>query len=279
MKNYILYNPLSANGKNADMLKALEEKIGEHELKSVLDLDDKIGFLKSLDATDRIYLIGGDGTINKFANGIKGYTLVNEVYYCAGGTGNDFITDEKAKSKDGLILLNPYLKHLPTLYVNDEELLFINGVGYGLDGYCCSLGLEQAKKSPKPVNYTAIAIKLLLFKYKRRNAKITVDGVTKTYKRVWLAPTMLGRFYGGGMMVTPNQMRDSGKVSCGIMYGSGKLKTLMVFPSIFKGEHVLHKEMFEVLEGKDILVEFDRPTDLQVDGEVFYNVTKYRVKA
>ncbi len=47
---------------------------------------------------------------------------------------------------------------------------------------------------------TAIAIKGLLFHYRPTNAVITVDGVTHTYKKVWLVPTMNGRYYGGGMM-------------------------------------------------------------------------------
>lgn len=92
---------------------------------------------------------------------------------------------------------------------------------------------------------------------------------------------MHGRFYGGGMMNAPNQVRNNpdGTLSVVIMYGSGKLKTLMVFPSIFKGEHISHTEMVEVLTGRDITVHFDAPTALQIDGETIKNVTEYSVKA
>ena len=92
---------------------------------------------------------------------------------------------------------------------------------------------------------------------------------------------MKGRFYGGGMMVAPKQNRfdEERKVTSVVMYGSGKLKTLVVFPSIFKGEHVKHSEMVEVRKGKRVTVEFDRPTALQIDGETVLNVTKYEVIA
>ena len=134
-------------------------------------------------------------------------------------------------------------------------------------------------KSDKPVNYTAIAIKGLLFHFHPANAEVTVDGKTKRYRRVWLAPTMNGRFYGGGMMVTPDQHRGNaeGKVSVCVMHGSGKIKTLAVFPSIFKGGHVKHTEMVEILTGHDIEVRFDRPCALQIDGETIRNVTSYSV--
>ena len=91
---------------------------------------------------------------------------------------------------------------------------------------------------------------------------------------------MHGRYYGGGMDVTPGQDRlEKTTETCGVMYGSGKLKTLMVFPSIFKGEHVKHTEMFTQLEGDRISVKFDVPTAVQIDGETILGVTEYSVES
>ena len=119
----------------------------------------------------------------------------------------------------------------------------------------------------------------MLFHYKPTNATVTVDGVKHSYKRVWLAPTMNGKFYGGGMMPTPNQDRMSGKLSVMVYHNLGKLKALAVFPSIFKGEHVKHKKNIAILEGRKITVEFDRPTPLQIDGETILGVSSYTVNA
>ena len=82
-------------------------------------------------------------------------------------------------------------------------------------------------------------------------------------------------------MTAPAQVRNNpdGTLSVVVMHGSRKLKTLMVFPSIFKGEHVSHTEMVDVITGKDITVRFDRPTVLQIDGETIKNVTEYSVRA
>ena len=89
---------------------------------------------------------------------------------------------------------------------------------------------------------------------------------------------MNGRFYGGGMMATPGQDRLNKEhtLSSMLFYGKGRLRTLMAFPSIFKGEHIAHKDMVAIHTGKDITVEFDRPTALQIDGETVLGVTKYR---
>lgn len=170
--------------------------------------------------------------------------------------------------------------HLPIVYVNGITKKFINGIGFGIDGYCCEVGDALKEKSNKPINYTSIAIKGLLFHFKPVTAKVTVDGVTEEFTKVWLAPTMKGRFYGGGMMVAPNQDRNKiGVVTTVVYHTPSKIKALMAFPSIFKGEHIKKEKMVKVFTGKEIKVEFDKPTALQIDGETIQNVTSYMVRA
>lgn len=120
-----------------------------------------------------------------------------------------------------------------------------------------------------------------LFMYKPTSAVVTVDGVKHTYKHVWLAPTMNGRYYGGGMIPTPQQDRlvQPKQLSVMVFRSPGKLKALAVFPSIFKGEHIKHTDVVEVLTGQEITVQFDRPAPLQNDGETIPDVTTYRASA
>ena len=280
---YILFNPKSRNGNNQDIMSNLETIIGEKvENKiSVLDKEKYKETLNILTKEDTLYIVGGDGTLHYFVNDIDNDKVEYDIYSYAGGTGNDFYADVKKESDTKLIKINEYIKDLPSVTINGVTKKFINGIGFGIDGYCCEKGDELQAKSDKPVNYTAIAIKGLLFHYKTPRAKVTVDGVTKEYKKVWLAPTMKGRFYGGGMMVAPEQNRlDPNKtVTSVVWHKSGKLRTLMVFPSIFKGEHVKQKKLIEIVEGHHVVVEFSRPTALQIDGETVSGVTKYEVKA
>ena len=139
----------------------------------------------------------------------------------------------------------------------------------------------RKKSNGKPVNYTSIAIKGLLYDFKPTDATVIIDGKETRYKKVWIAPTMHGRFYGGGMIAAPDQRRDApdGKFSVVIWHGSGKLKTLMVFPSIFKGEHVKHTECIDIVKADDVTVKFDKPCALQIDGETILSVTEYSAKS
>lgn len=228
---------------------------------------------------DCIVLCGGDGTLNRFANHTDGIEMHNPILYFPIGTGNDFAHDLGYSKESDPFPITEYLKSLPQVTVKNKAYRFINGIGFGIDGYCCEVG-DRLKEIPgKKVNYTSIAVKGLLFHYKPTNARITVDGRTYTYQRVWLAPTMNGRFYGGGMMPTPAQKRNSGSLSTMVFHNAGKLKALTIFPSIFSGKHVQHKAQVEILTGREIRVEFDRPVALQIDGETVKDVTSYTATA
>ncbi|MGN0669256.1 MAG: diacylglycerol/lipid kinase family protein [Oscillospiraceae bacterium] len=268
-----LYNPLASNGRGRENAAKLAEVLDEQ----ISFKDIREAKISDIPAEDKIVICGGDGTISHLVNTIG--EPERDIYYYAAGSGNDFTRDI---GENGVILLNPYLKNLPTVEVKGKSYKVLNGVGYGIDGYCCEVGDEMRAKNPgKEINYSGIAIKGLLFHFKPANATVTVDGKEHKFKKVWLAPAMNGRYYGGGMCIAPEQDRLNAerKLSVVVMHGSGKLKTLVVFPSIFKGEHVKHTEMVEILTGHTIEVKFDRPTALQVDGETIKNVESYVIKS
>ena len=280
--HYILYNTLSGNKKGLESARLLVGNLAPENatLVDVFTITDYADFWKNVDIeNDTVILSGGDGTLNRFINANIGLALPKSLFYYPSGSGNDFKNDV-AKNSSDLIPLHKYIDDLPCVIINGKTSYFINGIGYGIDGYCCEVGDRLREKSNKPVNYTAIAIKGILFHFQSASAKVTVDGVTKEYQRVWIAPTMKGRFYGGGMMVAPAQNRfdSEGKVSVGVFHNASKLKILTILPSVFEGKHVKHTKQFEVRTGHEITVEFDRPTPLQIDGETVLGVTSYTVK-
>ena len=283
MKYYILFNEKAGNGQSELRARALADSYeGEIVYMDILKIDDYSSFVSALTPADIVVLFGGDGTLNRFVNNLEGLTLPCDVLYCATGSGNDFHNDINKNCLDGPLQINKYLVDLPSVEVKGVTYRFLNGVGYGIDGYCCEVGdAMKAKKPTKSVNYTSIAIKGLLFHYKPTSAKVCVDGEEFSYKKVWIAPTMSGRFYGGGMMAAPKQARRNPDrtLSLVVLHGTGKLKTLMIFPSIFKGEHIKDEKHVAVHVGKEITVTFDRPVALQIDGETILGVTSYTARS
>ena len=277
----VLYNPLSSTGKGEEKARILTEKLGTDStvvFQSLLDIPDKRQFLNELGPDVIPVITGGDGTLSRFVNSLGG-NPTRDIYYYPAGTGNDFLNDLNKTGDTDPFLLNPYITDLPHIHFNGESHVFINGVGYGIDGYVCEEGERIRQKTGKPINYTGTAVKGLLGAYKQTRAVVTVDGKTMEFDHVWMTPTMLGRFFGGGMMCAPGQDRlnPDGTVSLMVMRCRSKLRTLLLFPSIFKGKHVKVTRIVSVFKGHDIRVRFDRPTALQIDGEVFSGVTEYTV--
>lgn len=279
MKKYVLYNPVAGNGNGRLQAKKLAERFGEDELVlcDVREIERHEDFFAQLDKGADVIVCGGDGTLNRFVNAVRGLKIENPLYYFACGSGNDFLRD--VEHDNGLVSLSPYLENLPTVSVQGKDYVFLNGVGYGIDGYCCEVGDKLRLQKPgEAINYTGIAIKGLLFHYKPVNATVIVDGKEYRFKKVWLAPTMNGRFYGGGMLPAPEQRREDTKISVMVFHGTGKIKSLLIFPSIFKGEHVKKAKHISVFSGNEITVRYDEPRALQIDGETIVNVSQYTAR-
>ena len=278
---YVLMNPKANNGEGEKDAREWAKCLnGKTTFINVLETEDMKGFLSSLNEEDEIVVSGGDGTVHHFANNAVELGLKNKMYYVKSGSGNDFYRDNKEYVDDlGRIPLNKFLENLPVVTVNGIKKRFLNGAAFGLDGETCKVGEEIRATTTKKINYTSIAIKLLLGKFKLKNATVTVDGVTKYYKHVWLATTMKGKYYGGGMKAAPSQDRfdEEGKVSFVCLHKRSRIGTLLVFPTYSKGEHE-GKKWADVITGKKIEVKFDKPCAIQIDGEVIDNVTSYTVE-
>lgn len=284
LKYIVLYNSIAGKGAGRDSALGLDKILtdGELEYYDVTEVKDYRPILDGLLPDDVIVVSGGDGTLNRFVNDMAaaGFDYGNKVMYYATGSGNDFLKDLGLEKGTPPFDITKYVRDLPTAIIKGEEYKVLNGVGFGIDGYVCAEGDRiRREKKKDSINYTAIALKGLAYAFKPVNAAVTVDGVTKNYKKVWLAPSMNGRYFGGGMMIAPGQDRlnHSGTVSVVAVHDLSTFMILVLFPGIFKGIHVKYKKYVEIIEGKEVTVKFDRACQLQIDGETMDGITEYSV--
>lgn len=280
--NYLFYNPSARNGKAAEDLQLIKKTLDgqDVEIYAVTDIDDYVSVIDKIQPEDIVYIVGGDGTLNRFINDSTNLRILGDIFFYSAGTGNDFKHDVDPDNSLYRIRLNDYIRSLPTVTVGGVTYKFVNGIGFGIDGYCCEEGDRQRAAGRQDINYSAIAVKGCLFRFKPYGADITVDGETRHYDKVWLAPTMFGKYYGGGMKVAPEQDRNNPQhtVTNVVIHGTGRLKTLIRFTKIFSGEHTKCTDMVDIRTGHEVRVVFDRPCALQIDGETVKNVTEYTVR-
>ncbi len=186
MINRVLYNPLSGKSNGRERAEKIRGYYPEETVFCDVTVAEDINeLIKKAGDDDRIIICGGDGTLNNFVNSIEAATLdilKRRLFYYPTGSGNDFYLDVTGNKRGAPIELYEYIKDLPVVRVKGEERKFINGVGYGLDGYACAEVERIRKETGKIAKYTSIAIKGLLYNFKPQDAAITVDGVRHEYR-------------------------------------------------------------------------------------------------
>ena len=139
MNYQILFNPYAKSGHGANEARALDTILAGDQLTytSMPDIRDYAAFFASIAKTDRVLIAGGDGTLNRFINDTAGVGIPNELLYFGVGSGNDFLHDLGKEKGAAPFPVKKYLENLPTVTVKGRTYRFLNGIGYGIDGYCC----------------------------------------------------------------------------------------------------------------------------------------------
>ncbi|MCR4955876.1 MAG: diacylglycerol kinase family protein [Lachnospiraceae bacterium] len=279
---YVLYNPLANNGRGKEEAEAAMMKMkGDKVFLDIRKAREIPLFLDSMKEEDVLVISGGDGTLHHFANQLQGYELKHKIYFYPAGSGNDFCNDIEYNKENGPVEINSYLEHLPYAQFKGIRKYFLNNYSMGIDGYVCEKADEHRKRKKQKINYTSIALKGLAYDFKPSRAKITIDNKCYEFEDVWMAPTMKGRFVGGGMMVAPMQERSAKdhSLTLVVVHAKHRSRLLSIFPKIFEGKHVGYTNYVSFFNVKHAKVEFDRPMPVQIDGEVYLNVKEYEVFA
>lgn len=277
----VLYNPHSGGGKGLAIAKEIEQLMGNNNYSymDITAINDFGTFVSALSPNMNIILTGGDGTLNSFINKIGDTEIKNNIYFYASGSGNDFARDIGFKKRTKPIIINDYIKNLPSVNIEGKDYKFINCIGSGMDGYCCGEVERLRALSKKRGNYLYAATKALLYAYKPCTAHVNVDGKDFTFKNTWLVPTMNGRYFGGGFMAAPKQDRlnQDHSLSVVAMYSRNFIKIIIAFILIMFGKHTIMKSMITVIEGHNISVKLDRKATLQIDGETIPDISEYTI--
>jgi diacylglycerol kinase (ATP) len=273
----LLYNPLSRNGKNERFIEKIKNELKKQGhavvVYSLLTIDNPQAFISDCHEDDRIILVGGDGTINRLANRIYGMQIKQKIYMYQAGTGNDFIRSLKTKNK--IVPISDYINTLPYVEYDDEKKYFLNGAGAGLDGYTGYL-VNNSRFKKNKLNYFRHTFEAFA-KFKPMGAHVTIDGKTWYEKKLWFASVMHGPYFGGGMKIAPKASRDNHELDLVVVRKVPKWLLIFIFPTIYLGWHTMFKSYVKIIKGHEVTIVFDKPTYMQIDGDVEYPIEKIKV--
>lgn len=222
-----------------------------------------------LEAFDGVVAVGGDGTLFEVINGLmkERERIPIPVGQIPVGTGNSFIRDlgiftledAVAKISDG---------HLAdvdvgTFSCSDGDFYFVNLLGAGFVSNVAACAVKYKKLGA--LSYILGVLEELV-KLSSVPSRLTIDG-TEYERDLLFVEICNSRFTGGDMMMAPEAGLNDGLLDVVVVSKITRRKLLKLFPTLFKGTHVLDDSV-EVIRGKDIKLESAEPMGLNADGEV-----------
>lgn len=266
----IIHNPLSSNRKSKKTtlkyVKFFKKYKIPFRLRSTLKIKDLNAFLdKNEKITDILYL-GGDGSINYLINNVNINDIKQKIYLGKSGSGNDFLRTLK-KYKEADITIGQAKTNIGTTK-------FINGCGLGFDGLVCHYVNNDKKKGK--LSYFINVFRSII-KYQPVEIDLTVDNQEYHFKKVFISAIQNGKYFGGGMKVSPNaDPRDDQFVIC-VAHNLSKLFLQLVLVIIYPGWHRALKRKVKMLTGTNIKICHPHETYFQADGEVMGNINQVEI--
>lgn len=267
---------MSNAGKTAKSILKLAKKLQKKGEKSflvnLLELKDINKVIEGIKPEDILVIAGGDGTLHRLVNHHLFRELRNRVFMYKSGRGNDFCRGHKGKFFE----ITKEISSLPLVSFNDKSSYFVNGVGMGIDALTCKIQMDNFYIGKKE-SYFKIAFQAFK-KFKPFTVKANIDGKEYTFNKAWFFVIQNGKYFGGGMKVSPESKREDDVLEFCVVHNVGFRKLLLIFPLIFLGKHTIAKKSVTFIKGKNFEI---IPSDwriMQKDGEVETAVEMITVK-
>lgn len=229
----------------------------------------------SIDGTDLVISIGGDGTCNEVINGIM-KTKSRPVFgIIPNGTGNDY------HRMLGQFNAGEFIKAIKEVQQKNIDITLIEGnfdskyslniVGCGLDGFAVK-NYEKTKDNKLiggAIGYILATLKAIL-KFKPQNLKIKAD--TFTYQgKVLMACMCKGRALGHGMVVNTEAELDNGLLSISLFGDVKMIHYLKNYSKFKKGKPLIHPEV-QYHQATEVIIEGNEDVYIEADGELVGNL-------
>ncbi|MEA3423068.1 MAG: diacylglycerol kinase family protein [Bacillota bacterium] len=282
----IIINPVAGKGKGLAVRDKLLNELDKAKITYDIIISsyegeiEKIALDADIERITEIIVLGGDGTVVEAINGIINKKIRLGIIPI--GTGNDFfrsiqpkidIDDAIKKIVDEKIILSDVGK------INDTY--FLNVSGFGMDSYILE-NLKKIKKYIKGSIAYTVSTFYTLFSYRSKKVYIEIDGI-QLERDIMLVSICNGKYFGGGMMISPNASIDDGQFELIIVKKMSILRFIKLFGKIFKGTHLFVDEV-EEFKGKKFKIKSDVEIPINVDGNLIgvtpleINVTNYKLE-
>ncbi len=220
---------------------------------------------------DALIVVGGDGMVHLGVNACAGTAVPLGIV--AAGTGNDSAATHDLP-RDPVLATRSAVQALQAAEYRELDAAMVrtaDGVKHWFLAVL-SLGFDAvvAERANRmrwptgPARYNvAVALQLPLFRPPTYHLRLDDEPLST---RAMLVSVANGSTFGGGMKIAPDAASDDGLLDVVLLRPVPILEFVKVFPSVFKGTHVLHPQV-SIRRARRIEVSVDRPLIAYADGE------------
>ena len=251
----------------------------DHEIYAPHSSGDSINFIKDYlenhpDEEVRFYACGGDGTINKVATGIVGFSNAS-MTALPFGTGNDYVkyfgSAEKFKNISSVIHGEERLVDI--MKVNEKYAL--NSTHFGLDSVVAKAmnklrrNIIFGKKRAYP-----FAVVWGFIAGMRNKCIVYADGEQLNTSDILLCTVSNGKYVGGSYFNAPNSLNDDGLLEVCLVKPVPRLKFLGLIKYYVAGTHIDNPRFKDIVvyrQAKRVRIEGPEGFCVSIDGEIYKN--------
>jgi diacylglycerol kinase (ATP) len=281
MKSRLIINPVSGTDSAPDHLQtinaALRAAFGEMDIVMTVGANDAAGAAEAAareGSYDRLFVAGGDGTLNEAINGVARVPGAFERItfgLVPLGTGNDFATalglPEEIEAAIEILLAG----HTVLADVGDlNGRRFVNVSAGGFIAEVSDAVNPQLKTIAGKLAYL-IGGAQVLFDYEPVPASVRLteaDG--RTLERaldVQMFAVCNSRLVGGGRLIAPHAVIDDGLLDLCLVEAMPMLEFVGLLSSVAGGEHLADPRV-SYLRARELELSFARTIKVNTDGEV-----------
>ena len=267
-KTVVVVNPISGVGKQKKIETLLKENLNQDLFDYTVRYTEHIhhGTEIAREAVDQGYdcvvAVGGDGSVNDVAQGLKDSGVTMGIIPCGSGNGLARSLKIPLSPASAIKLLNQRNEHFIDSIVINNKYISVNAAGVGFDAYIARL--MKAAKTRGFAAYTNLILREYA-SYQSNSYRLTVDGRTLE-RSAWFIAVANGRQFGYNLSVAPKANLSDGLIDISIIDKIPLDHILITAPMAFMNllDHSQHAEMFRA---KELVIEGNVHKWVNIDGE------------
>lgn len=275
----IVFNPNARNGKNKKTATTVSSYLESHNIQhDLVETQSKEDALQSAADSKKngytaVISLGGDGTAHYIANGA--IQANNTLGLLPAGSGNDFagalgLDADIEKSLNVLVTGRRQRINVVKVTTSEGKHYSINMVDAGVGAKVALASETSLKWLSGPIKYNLISFKTIM-RYKKIPTMIQIDDTNPREFNLTMIILGFGQTAGSGMHFLPDSRFHNEKMQGGIIFDSGRFKTLRALNKVWKAKHIEMTDIVEMFWAKKVSVESINESDImwvESEGEV-----------